>query len=145
MVTNSLQSEEEKQQEATEEQKKSQDTQTWEGQNTPKKETKLKPKQVQRLLDRLFRKKTAFDDNDAVEELEKAKRQEVKSRRKQNRKLRIRKFPILLRIVVVLILLCISLALGLMVGFGVLGDGNPTDALNKDTWQHIIDIVKKKK
>jgi|SRR5699024_2454556 len=67
----------------------------------------------------------------------------TRSKRKKKKKYRARKFPIWLRIIVVLILFGLSLIVGLMVGYGFLGDGNPVDALNKDTWQHIIDIVTK--
>jgi hypothetical protein len=51
--------------------------------------------------------------------------------------------PIWLRIIIVLVLSALALVLGLMVGYGVLGDGKPTDALNWETWQHIWDIVSK--
>lgn len=30
---------------------------------------------------------------------------------------------------------------GLMIGYGVIGDGNPIDALNWGTWQHMLDII----
>src|SRR5690625_2374527 len=63
-----------------------------------------------------------------------------KLRRKRKKKLKTRKFPIWLRIIVVLILFAASLVLGLMVGYGVIGDGNPADALEKQTWQHIVDF-----
>ncbi|MFK4998768.1 DNA-directed RNA polymerase subunit beta [Bacillus sp. N9] len=43
--------------------------------------------------------------------------------------------------VVVVILIALSLATGLMVGYGVIGDGNPTDVFHKSTWTHIIDLV----
>lgn len=54
-----------------------------------------------------------------------------------------RRFPIPLRVLVITAALAVSLALGLVVGFGVIGDGEPKDALKKETWQHIVDIVKK--
>src|SRR5699024_7704812 len=63
--------------------------------------------------------------------------------RKEKKKLRIRKFPISLRILVVIIIFCISLLLGIMFGYSILGDGNALDALKPSTWQHIIDIVEK--
>lgn len=50
-------------------------------------------------------------------------------------------FPIWLRIVVVIVLTFISLIVGAMIGYGVIGDGAPLDALKIKTWQHIIDIV----
>lgn len=56
---------------------------------------------------------------------------------------RIRVFPIWLRIIVISILCVAALVVGLMVGYGVIGDGPPTEVLKKETWQHIIDIVYK--
>ncbi|TDL32898.1 DNA-directed RNA polymerase subunit beta [Jeotgalibacillus sp. S-D1] len=54
----------------------------------------------------------------------------------------VRLFPILLRVIIVLALAAGSLTIGLMVGYGIIGDGKPQDALKKETWTHIIDIVK---
>lgn len=56
---------------------------------------------------------------------------------------RVRVFPIWLRVLVVLILAVIALALGLMFGYSVMGDGNAIDVFKKATWQHIVDIVTK--
>ncbi|TFD97018.1 DNA-directed RNA polymerase subunit beta [Jeotgalibacillus sp. R-1-5s-1] len=53
----------------------------------------------------------------------------------------VRLFPILIRIVLIVALAAGSLVVGLMVGYGVIGDGSPTDALKKETWTHIIDLV----
>lgn len=53
----------------------------------------------------------------------------------------IRLFPIWLRILIVTALLVGAAALGAMVGYGVIGDGNAGDALKWDTWQHIINIM----
>ncbi|WP_226581377.1 DNA-directed RNA polymerase subunit beta [Halobacillus litoralis] len=68
-----------------------------------------------------------------------------KPERKENvsKKGRRRILPIWLRIILVLLFSAIALLIGLMVGYGVLGDGNPTDALNLDTWKHIWNIVTK--
>ncbi|MCI1589293.1 DNA-directed RNA polymerase subunit beta [Heyndrickxia oleronia] len=63
---------------------------------------------------------------------------------KEKRKIRIRLIPIWLRIIIVVIALVASLLAGVVVGYGVIGDGNPMDALKKSTWTHIIDLVKKK-
>ncbi|MGM8364800.1 DNA-directed RNA polymerase subunit beta [Virgibacillus sp. W0181] len=71
-------------------------------------------------------------------------RKQKKEKKKWLKKPRRRIFPIGLRIVFVLLLFAASLMIGLMVGYGVLGDGDPADALKKETWQHIIDIVTKK-
>ncbi|MEG9296072.1 DNA-directed RNA polymerase subunit beta [Mangrovibacillus sp. Mu-81] len=79
-------------------------------------------------------------------------RETVKAEKKVNQKneanqqrwVRVRMLPIWLRILLVILLLAASLILGAMVGYGVIGDGNPTDVFKKETWQHIIDIVVKK-
>nr|WP_244535772.1 DNA-directed RNA polymerase subunit beta [Lentibacillus halodurans] len=76
-----------------------------------------------------------------------ATRKDQKKKRKQekrnHKKPRRRIFPIWLRIIVILALSAIALGAGLMIGYGVIGNGNPTDALEWETWQHIIDIVVK--
>jgi DNA-directed RNA polymerase subunit beta len=59
------------------------------------------------------------------------------------RRYRIRLIPIWLRLIIVAILIMISTAVGAMVGYGVIGDGKPLDALKPSTWQHIIDVVEK--
>lgn len=78
----------------------------------------------------------------------KQSRRQAKLKRKQERLLRKkprrRIFPIWIRIIVVLLLAIAALTGGLMVGYGILGDGVPSDALKIETWQHIIDIVIKK-
>jgi len=56
---------------------------------------------------------------------------------------RVRLFPIWLRLVIVVALIIISTIAGAVIGYGVIGDGNPLDALKWSTWQHIIDIVGK--
>jgi len=82
-----------------------------------------------------------------AEKDQKAKRKEEKKKQKEEKKKnkipRKRIFPIPLRIIVVLLLAGLALMIGLMIGYGVLGDGNPSDVLQKETWQHIIDIVVK--
>ncbi len=64
---------------------------------------------------------------------------------KKTRWVQIRMFPIWLRIIIVLMLIVIAAALGSMIGYGVIGDGNAKDALKWETWQHIIDIMSGKK
>ncbi|MDW0116365.1 DNA-directed RNA polymerase subunit beta [Sporosarcina thermotolerans] len=56
----------------------------------------------------------------------------------------VRIIPIWLRIILVLLLLGGAVALGTTIGYGYIGDGNPEDALKKETWIHIIDIIKGK-
>lgn len=61
---------------------------------------------------------------------------------KKTRWVQIRLIPIWLRILLVLALIVAMAALGAMVGYGVLGDGNAGDALKWETWQHIFDIMR---
>jgi len=58
-------------------------------------------------------------------------------------KFRIRLFPIWLRIIVVVLLVIVAFVVGSMIGYGVIGDGNPTGVLEKSTWTYIIDLVNK--
>lgn len=53
----------------------------------------------------------------------------------------VRIFPIWLRIILVLLLLIGAAVVGAMVGYGIIGDGNPGDVLKKETWVHILDII----
>ncbi|WP_374720898.1 DNA-directed RNA polymerase subunit beta [Peribacillus tepidiphilus] len=62
---------------------------------------------------------------------------------KQKEKIRIRLIPIWLRIIMIALLIVISIASGLVVGYSVFGDGKALDVFKKDTWVHIIDLVKK--
>ena len=68
---------------------------------------------------------------------------DAKKKEKKQKRPRRRVFPIWMRIIVVSIFAAAALIFGLMIGYGVIGDGTPTDALKKDTWQHIIDLVTK--
>jgi len=74
---------------------------------------------------------------------EEAKEQKEKQKDEEPKKQRRRILPIWLRIIIVLIICAVALLAGLMIGYGVIGDGNPSDALKIETWQHIIDIVTK--
>ncbi|WP_338778833.1 DNA-directed RNA polymerase subunit beta [Metabacillus sp. FJAT-52054] len=58
-------------------------------------------------------------------------------------KIRIRLFPIWLRLLIVAFLFILAAITGAMVGYGVIGDGNPLDVLKPSTWQHIVDLVEK--
>ncbi|MCA1055134.1 DNA-directed RNA polymerase subunit beta [Rossellomorea aquimaris] len=72
------------------------------------------------------------------------KKEKQKEEAKPKRWVRVRMLPIWLRILLVILLLAASLSLGAIIGYGVIGDGNPTDVFKKETWQHVVDIVKKK-
>jgi hypothetical protein len=91
---------------------------------------------------------------DQIEKIEPMTREEMrkykknkpqkKDRRQRPKKIRIRLIPIWLRLLIILFLVIASALVGIVVGFGVIGNGNPLDAFHKETWQHIIDIINKK-
>lgn len=72
-----------------------------------------------------------------------SERKERKRKLKKQRRPVRRIFPIWLRLIVVILLCAGALLIGLMVGYGVIGDGSPKDVLKLDAWKHIVDIVKK--
>ncbi|MRX54238.1 DNA-directed RNA polymerase subunit beta [Bacillus idriensis] len=73
------------------------------------------------------------------EEVEKTEKIDETSRQK----IRIRLIPIWLRIVLLLFFMAIAAICGAMIGYGVLGDGKPADVFDKQTWQHVFDLVEK--
>lgn len=76
-------------------------------------------------------------DEEAKEE-EKQKRKD----RRREKKGRIRLIPIWVRLVFVIAALLGSLALGAMVGYGIVGEGgNPRDVFEEETWYHIYDMI----
>lgn len=50
-------------------------------------------------------------------------------------------FSIGLRIIIVVVLLVIAAITGSMIGYGVMGNGNPFNVLNPATWNHVLDIM----
>lgn len=71
------------------------------------------------------------------------KNMEKEPKKKREPKIRIRLIPIWVRLLLVVVLFAASILIGVVVGYGVIGDGKPSDALKKETWQHIVDIVNK--
>ncbi|MCM3668736.1 DNA-directed RNA polymerase subunit beta [Mesobacillus maritimus] len=68
----------------------------------------------------------------------------VKKEQQQERvKVRVRLIPIWLRLVLVIVLLALSIVVGAIVGYGVLGGGDPVDVFEKSTWTHVLDLVEK--
>ncbi|WP_244895351.1 DNA-directed RNA polymerase subunit beta [Evansella clarkii] len=75
------------------------------------------------------------------EERRKEKEQQEGKKGKKKRKGRIRLIPVWLRLVIVLFLFAASLVIGAMVGYGIIGEGNPMDIFEQETWLHIYDII----
>ncbi|WP_313470286.1 DNA-directed RNA polymerase subunit beta [Carnobacterium sp.] len=48
-----------------------------------------------------------------------------------------------LKVLLVLVLIAIALILGAMVGYGILGDGNPFAIFDMSTWGHIFSYFTK--
>lgn len=46
----------------------------------------------------------------------------------------------LIKIIFVLLLLLALLAIGAMIGYGVIGGGKPTDVFDSEVWEHIFDF-----
>lgn len=65
------------------------------------------------------------------------------TREKRQKRIRIRMIPIWLRLLIVIILSLVSVALGTVVGYSVIGEGEAADVFNKETWFHIIDFISK--
>ena len=53
----------------------------------------------------------------------------------------LRLIPIWLRVILVVILWLVVAAVGLTVGYSLIGDGQADDALKWSTWQHLLDIM----
>lgn len=49
----------------------------------------------------------------------------------------------ILKIMLVIVLVILAFIIGGMVGYGVLGDGEPTDIFNTELWEHIFSFFKK--
>jgi len=82
-----------------------------------------------------------------IKQKKRAEKAERKAAKKNEipRLIRVRLIPIWLRLILVIAMVVGSLIGGLMVGYGVIGGGNPKDVLKKETWTHIVDLVVEKK
>lgn len=66
---------------------------------------------------------------------------EQKQSHAQVRWVQIRLIPIWLRMILITVLFVITAAIGVTVGYGYIGNGDPGDALKWSSWQHIFDII----
>jgi len=99
----------------------------------------MEQKEPKKSLTREELRKAQKNKAKQQEEIAASKEQE----RSEKLKWRIRLIPIWLRILILLAAIAIAAVAGAMVGYGVLGGGNPMDVLEKETWQHILDLVNK--
>ncbi|WP_223701103.1 DNA-directed RNA polymerase subunit beta [Sutcliffiella deserti] len=81
--------------------------------------------------------------NKAKEQHEETAQTRETKPKKQRLKWRIRLIPIWLRLIIILAIMIVAAVAGAMVGYGILGGGSPMDVFNRETWQHIIDLVQK--
>jgi cobalamin biosynthesis Mg chelatase CobN len=64
------------------------------------------------------------------------------SRQEVSRWVQIRLIPIWLRVLLFLLGVVAAAVLGVMFGYGIIGDGKALDALKPETWQHIWKMIK---
>ncbi|MHC0036483.1 DNA-directed RNA polymerase subunit beta [Pseudoneobacillus sp. C159] len=69
---------------------------------------------------------------------------DIETLREKRKKIRVRLIPVWVKVVIVLVLTALSVLAGLLVGYGVIGNGRPFDALQTETWTHILDMINKK-
>ncbi|MCK0470062.1 DNA-directed RNA polymerase subunit beta [Halalkalibacter sp. APA_J-10(15)] len=68
---------------------------------------------------------------------------EHSKQRYRRKRLRLRMIPIWLRIFLSIVLIGGSFLVGLMVGFGIVGDGdNPAEILKPDLWYYLMDMIR---
>lgn len=88
--------------------------------------------------------------NSSSQEMVKTREQVKKDQKKKNnpeekaspkQKIRVRLFPIWLRIVVIILVIAVSVLAGAVVGYSVMGNGKATDTFKKDTWMHIVNLI----
>ncbi|WP_404429657.1 DNA-directed RNA polymerase subunit beta [Sutcliffiella horikoshii] len=99
----------------------------------------MEQKELKKSLTREELRKAQKNKAKQQEEIAASEEQE----RPEKLKWRIRLIPIWLRIIILLVAMGVAVIAGAMVGYGVLGGGNPMDVLEKETWQHILDLVNK--
>ena len=56
-------------------------------------------------------------------------------------KVRVRLFPIWLRIIVMILVIAVSVLSGAVIGYSVMGDGKASDTFKKETWTHIVKLI----
>lgn len=79
------------------------------------------------------------------EQVKQAKKQQNEENKAAQSKgmVRVRLFPIWLRVIMIVLLAVVSLCVGAVVGYSVMGDGKASDTFKTETWTHIFDLVNK--
>ena len=115
-------------------------------------EQPLESKESTAKQSRAERRKKLKEEEKQMNQNKSAENEQVTSReamrkkeQEATKKLRVRFFPIWLRLVIVLVLCVAALVGGAMVGYGIIGKGNPMDVFDVKTWTHIRDIIYLKK
>lgn len=61
----------------------------------------------------------------------------------ENKRIRVRLFPIWMRIVIIAVLFFLLVIIGAVIGYSVIGEGSFTEVFRKSTWTNIFDLVDK--
>ena len=69
---------------------------------------------------------------------------EPEQQQKANRIVKMRLLPIWLRLILIALLFISVAVVGLIVGYGYIGDGDVGNALKWSTWQYLLDIIEGK-
>jgi hypothetical protein len=64
-----------------------------------------------------------------------------KEENEARQKIKIRMLPIWLRLIIIAGLIILSVILGALVGYSVIGNGEAIDVFQKATWTHIYEII----
>lgn len=84
---------------------------------------------------------TQEENKKKISRLEKKAEKEKAGKKKRRKRPRVRLIPIWLRVIIVLLLIVGIFFVGAMIGYGVIGDGEPTEVFQKETWTKIYDIM----
>jgi hypothetical protein len=100
------------------------------------------PPERERLIEQSNHFQAQHDKDQTNEDEMEPTQKKTKQQKRREKKGRIRLIPIWLRLLIVAVAMVISLILGAMIGYWLVGDGgDPRDVLKPDTWYHIYDII----
>lgn len=61
----------------------------------------------------------------------------------ESKRIRVRLFPIWMRILIIALLFFLLLMIGAVIGYSVIGEGSFSEVFQKSTWTNIFDLVNK--